>query len=126
MEQQMSTNGHMQEWIGPVPKPSAVLVLQVIGLITLSLGAIGLIIGTTMRLGLLFALSIFGVGISPFALASGWARPIGMMLGIIALSFLTAFFPVGTIPAAIVGFLAIKNREHVRDYYSQKIRRKLA
>ncbi|MHB8512319.1 MAG: hypothetical protein ACYDCC_09060 [Actinomycetota bacterium] len=121
----MSTNGNLQQWSGPVPKPSAVLVLQVVGIISFSLGAIGLIIGLAMHLGLLFALSVFGVGISPFALASGWARPIGMMLGIVALSFLIAFFPVGTIPAAIVGFLAIKNREHVRDYYSQKIRRKL-
>lgn len=129
----MSANGDIsisrpprEEWSGKVPKPSAVLVLQVLGGVLLVIGAaafgIGALLGFHELAKIWLVLGTLGVLIGPFAIASGWTHPIGMILGVVALAFLTALVPVGTIFAAVIGFLVAKNRDHVRDYYSQRLR----
>lgn len=116
-----------REWSGAVPKPVAVLMLQIVGGFFLVVGALAFWLGTALDWdGLAKAYAIIAGYLAltgPFALASGWARPPGLVAGMVSMALMLAALPIGPILVAIIGFLGIRNREHVRDFYAQGIRK---
>ena len=115
------------QWTGRVPKPAAILMLQIVGGVFLLAGALAFWLGTALDwAGLAKAYAFVGGYLAltgPFALASGWARPPGLVAGMVALALMLAALPIGPILVAIIGFLGIRSRDHVRDYYRQGIRK---
>lgn len=122
-----NSNGTPQ-WSGKVPKPAAILVLQIVGGFFLLAGGLAFWLGSALDWeGLAKAYAIIGGYLAltgPFALASGWARPPGLVAGMVSLALMLAAVPIGPILVAVVGFLGVRNREHVRDYYGQGIRKR--
>ncbi len=115
-------------WTGEVPKPAAVLALQIVGALALLAGIGVLALASVLDLDpgwkKIYALiAAVGFVMAPFAFLAGWKRPPGLVAALVAMSFLLVLFPIGTLLAAIIGFLGIKNRDHVRDYYAQKAAR---
>ncbi|HVL90669.1 MAG TPA: hypothetical protein VM841_10600 [Actinomycetota bacterium] len=118
------SNGAPQ-WSGRVPKPAAILMLQIVGGFFLIAGGLAFWLGSALDWeGLAKAYAIIGGYLAltgPFALAAGWSRPPGLVAGMVALALMLAAIPIGPILVAVIGFLGIRNREHVRDYYRQRI-----
>lgn len=115
-------------WTGPVPKPAAVLLLQIVGALGLAIAAAILALTAALNLDpgwkkVYVLISGIGFVMAPFALLAGWRRPPGLVAALVAMAILMVLFPVGTVIAAIIGFVGIRNRDHVRDYYAQGIRR---
>lgn len=124
----VETQTNESAWTGRVPKPAAILVLQIVGAVFLILGGLAFALGTALDWeGLAKAYAIIGGYLAltgPFAVAAGWAKPPGLVAGMVALALMLAALPIGPILVAIIGFLGIRNRDHVRDYYAQGIRRR--
>lgn len=122
----VGANANGTGWAGRVPKPAAVLLLQIVGTVFLILGGLAFALGTMLDWeGLAKAYAIIGGYLAltgPFALIAGWAKPPGLVAGMVALALMLAALPIGPILVAVVGFVGIRNRDHVRDYYAQGIR----
>ncbi|MGH2830080.1 MAG: hypothetical protein ACRDJM_06310 [Actinomycetota bacterium] len=116
------------EWEGPVPKPVAVFLLQAAGVFGVVAGVALLALARSLdwegfaKIYLVLGLNMLVA--APFALIAGWKRPPGLVAGVVALAILLAAIPIGPFIVAIVGFLGVKNRDHVRDYYSQRLARR--
>lgn len=117
-----------REWTGAVPKPLAVKLLQVVGVLSALVGAALIALGNALSgegawatiylvLGYNFAI------VAPFALLAAWKRPPGLVAGIVALALLLPALPVGPFIVAIIAFFGIKDRDHIRDFYAQGIKR---
>lgn len=112
-----------REWSGRVPRPGAVVMLQVVGVLSTVLGLILFALGALLGFEELARIYAYLAGVclvvAPFALLSGWARPPGLVAGLVAMAILLVLVPIGTLTSSLIGFFAIKNKDHIRDYYSQ-------
>jgi hypothetical protein len=101
-------------------KPAAVLLLQIFGGAWFVFGAIPLAIGAITHpkgVGRAWMLGFFLVLAGLCALAAGWRRPLGLVIGMISLSLMLVTL-IGAIFVAIIGFLGARDRDQIRDYYA--------